>query len=375
MSDIKFIETDSSELYSDIISKLEQAVGEPLYPGDERRIFGEGLVMLVVGIFNTVNEAAKAKMLKYASGIVLDALGERTNTIRIEATSAVTTMRFSIVSPISNNIIIPVGTRVTPDNEIYFATKDIAVIEAGNTYVDVEAKAELPGDSGNRYVIGVINQLVDLIPNIDEVKNTVASHGGDDGEPYTEDGDNNYRERIRLSATKFTTAGPKNSYKYYALSADSTIEDVAITSPSAGTVLITPICQNGVLPSSEVLQKVLAICSADNVRPMTDQVIVMAPETVNYDISIKYYTTEVDEQKCVETIEGAGGAVEQYKSWQDSILGRDINPDKLRALLLVPSNGTGAIRVDMTAPVRTVVDQTKIAKCGTVTITHEVVEE
>ena len=38
--DIKLTTTDASTLYKTIITELEKGAGEPLYPGDERRIFG-----------------------------------------------------------------------------------------------------------------------------------------------------------------------------------------------------------------------------------------------------------------------------------------------------------------------------------------------
>ena len=47
---------------------------------------------------------------------------------------------------------------------------------------------------------------------------------------------------------------------------------------------------------------------ADDVRPMTDKVQVMAPQQVEYTINIKYYCTKDDEAATIETIEGDGGA-------------------------------------------------------------------
>lgn len=372
MSDLKLIETDSVTLYNKIILALEKGVGEPLYPGDERRIFGEALVSLIVSIFNMVNDACKQKMLDYARDEVLDALGARTATKRIEPAFASTTMRFSMKSAVTSNVIIPKGTRITPDNAVYFSTNEAVVIEAGSTYSDVEATCETSGESYNGYNVGTICQLVDLIPYVDNVENVTVTDGGDDGEPYTDAGNDKYRERIRLSVSKMTTAGPKESYRYYALSADASIVDVSITSPNPGEVLIVPICTGGAIPDEDVLTAVENTCSADKVRPMTDLVTVRVPEQVTYDINIKYYTTEDNESECVATIEGDGGAVDLYKSWQNTALGRDINPDKLRALILSPASGIGATRVDVVSPSYTVVGETQVAKVGSITITHEI---
>lgn len=371
-----FIETDSAVLYDQIITAMEKAVGEPLYPGDERRIFSEALVALVVSIYNDVNEACRNKMLAYASGEILDALGERTNTRRLEASRAGTVIRFSMNSALNKDILIPVGTRVTPDSNIYFETMQTAVIEAGSKYVDIPSKSETAGTRGNGWAAGTINQLVDIVQYIDNVTNTTESSGGSDGESYTQEGDNSYRERIRLSVAKFTTAGPKESYRYYALSANSTIQDVVVTSPVPGKVLITAICKGGELPGETILQQIKDVCSADDVRPMTDLVVVSAPERIAYTLSFKYYTTAEDEKLCMEAIEGAGGAIDQYLDWQDTKLGRDVNPDKLRALCLSPTNGTGCIRLDITSPSRIVVPENKIAAHNmNISVSHEVVEE
>lgn len=51
MSDLKFIETDAGKVYDTILGDLENGVREPLYPGDERRIFGESLAQVIVSVY------------------------------------------------------------------------------------------------------------------------------------------------------------------------------------------------------------------------------------------------------------------------------------------------------------------------------------
>ena len=101
---------------------------------------------------------------------------------------------------------------------------------------------------------------------------------------------------------------------------------------------------------------------------------VYAPEVAEYDIEIKYYTTKDNEAATIQTIEGAGGSIEQYNAWQTTALGRDINPDQLRRYLLAPATGTGALRVDVTRPVFQELGKWQIARfSGTIAVTHEVV--
>ena len=218
------------EIYKTIITELEKGAGEPLYPGDERRIFGEALVPVFVALYNSLNDVGRQTLLRYARGEVLDAIGERQDVKRLEGTPAKTTMRFSVSTPQERNIIIPKWTKVTPDSENYFATDEIAVLQAGAYSVEVPTSAVSNGTKFNGYAAGTIATLVDLIPYIESVTNLTETAGGDDGEPYTTEGDNRLRERIRLAPAKRSTAGPEQAYIYWVMTADSSIVDAKAVS-------------------------------------------------------------------------------------------------------------------------------------------------
>lgn len=102
-----------------------------------------------------------------------------------------------------------------------------------------------------------------------------------------------------------------------------------------------------------------------------------SPAVVEYDIELTYYTTAENESATIETVEGTGGAIEQYIEWQSATIGRDINPDKLRALILKPDgDAVGAYRVSIVSPTFTAIDDTTMAKhSGKIVVNHEVVEE
>lgn len=374
MSEYNFIDNNAENLYNTVINSLMQSCNEPLYPGDERRIFAEGIVSLFVTMYSNFNDKAKQRMLRYARGTVLDGIAELLGVERAEPAHAYATFRFSVAAAQDENIVIPQGTRITTDGSVYFSTDTINILQAGDTYVDVRATCDEGGSQYNGFAAGTIAVLVDLIPYIEEVKNTTISTGGDDGEPYTEEGDNRFRERIRLAPSQLTTAGPESSYIYYAMSADPDIIDVALDSPSANVVNIYPLMKGGALPESDVLDAVEAACNAEDVRPMTDLVTAKAPTAVNYTVSIKYYCTQENEADCIAAIEGEGGAIDQYNEWQQGALGRDINPDYLRKLILAPTDGVGADRVTVTSPDFAEVDETEVAKLsGSVTVSHEVI--
>lgn len=438
--DIHLTTVDASSIYNTLITGLEHRVGEPLYPGDERRIYGEALAAVFVSLYNTMDDIGRQTLLRYARGEVLDAIGERLDVHRLEGDKSATIMRFSLSVPVGFNITIPTYTKVTPDGEVYFATDHVAVLKAGDTYVDIPVSAMETGTGFNGYAPGTISTLVDMIPYIESVVNLTETSGGDDGEPYTTDGDDRFRERIRLAPAKRSTAGPELSYIYWAMTADSSIADVkavsetetiskeltvydghaflggstlqpdtltiegsedytvdysddlltitltgtlsevktirvTITRTLEGCVKIVPLLKGGEIPDADILEKVLETVNASDVRPLTDRVFAVAPEVIPYDIEITYYTTPESEAEVVENVEGADGAIARFNEWQSDALGRDINPDQLRKLILSPSwaeNLTGAIRLDVVKPDHKTVEDTQVAKfSGSLTVSHK----
>ena len=375
MADFDFVETDSAKIYTAIIGGLMDYCNEPLYPGDERRIFGEGMVMVLTALYSEFNDAMKQRTLRYARGEVLDAIGDRYGVKRLAPANASAVFRFTASASQTENIVIPAGTRITSDGSVYFATSETAVLPAGEMDVDLLGVCISGGSVYNGYTEGSISTLVDLIPYIASAANVTVTAGGDDGEPYNEDGDNKYRERIRLSPASLSTAGPESAYRYFALSADPDIIDVAVVCPEdePNTVNLYPLMVGGELPDEATLQKVLDAL-ADDVRPMTDKVQALAPGVVTYSVEIKYYCTKDDEAATIQTIEGDGGAIDKYNEWQTAALGRSINPDQLRRFILAPTDGVGALRVEVVSPTYAELSRSQVAKLsGSPVVTHEVV--
>lgn len=446
--DIHLTEINASTIYNTIITMLEKGAGEPLYPGDERRIYGEALVAVFVALYNTLDDVGRQTLLRYARGEVLDAIGERLDVKRLEGSKAAAIMRFSVSTPRDSNIIIPKWTKVTPDGENYFATDEIAVLQAGSYSVEIPTSAVSNGVKYNGYAAGTITTLVDLIPYIESVTNLTETAGGDDGEPYTKDGDDRLRERIRLAPAKRSTAGPELAYIYWALTADSSITDVKAVSEIEevaktiavyndhaflagpldemtlvvrasenaerallltdytytyednlltieligslagsesiyievdktleGCVKIVPLLEGGQIPDEAMLEKVLEAVNAKDIRPLTDKVSAVAPGVVEYDIELVYYATPDTEAEVIANVEGSDGAIVRYNEWQTAALGRDVNPDQLRRLILSPAwaeNLSGAIRVDMVKPEHMAVTDTEVAKfSGNLTVSHQ----
>ena len=56
-----FVETDTAKIYNTVISALMENVGEPLYPGDERRIFGDALAAVLILLYSEFNDKMKQR--------------------------------------------------------------------------------------------------------------------------------------------------------------------------------------------------------------------------------------------------------------------------------------------------------------------------
>lgn len=388
MRDITFVEVDAQKINTELINGFETALGETLYPGDERRIFLEQETPVVVGLKNDINETAKQNLLRYAKGEQLDALGEWWNTPRLGATKAHTIFRFTLSAAQIKDVLVPSGTRGTPDGTLYFATtKDIA-ITAGSLYADVLAEALEAGEKYNGFISGQIKTLVDPIPYVASVANTDTSTGGADIEK-DDDGINiwsGYRERIREAPEATSTAGPEGAYKYYAMAADVNISDIAIISPSPGVVKIIVLMKNGGIPTQDILNKVLSECSPKDRRPLTDNVQVGAPTIVNYDINLTYYldkehaTEELRYRKAVEgdNLDCTTGAIRDYINWQHEKLGRAVNPDELRyriqntaSYTTIDSKSYTVVRkIVLNSPGFITLHETEVAKVGNITVTY-----
>jgi len=113
------------------------------------------------------------------------------------------------------------------------------------------------------------------------------------------------------------------------------------------------------------LDSVFAVCNASDIRPLTDNLAVLAPEAVDYDISLTYYINRADATSSVAIQAAVTAAVSAYALWQKSKLGRDINPVEL----IYRIRAAGAGRVEVTSPVYAAMESYQVAIAGSVAVT------
>ena len=89
------------------------------------------------------------------------------------------------------------------------------------------------------------------------------------------EGSDDFRERGRQAPYGYSTAGPRQAYKYHALSAHPDIRDVWVDRPTPGVVRITVLSRIGDgVPAPEILAAVRVVLNAEDVRPVNDTVLV-----------------------------------------------------------------------------------------------------
>lgn len=361
LTDINFIEDISLEGLQNLLitayqNKYEEITGKRvrLQKADPNRIILLATAQVIYQGFENLDKAGKMNFLKYSYGGFLRQLGAFKGVAEIAPKKALVNVKWSLETARSAATGIKKGSRVTADFETYFETTEYNEIPAGETQIILTMTCTETGTKGNGFAPGEINQMVDPMPFIAAVVNVDTSEGGTDKES-----DDSLRERIYLSPSRYSVAGPDDAYIYHAKSYDANIGDVLPTNPSPGVVRICFIMKDGSLPGTAEIAGLQEHLQQRGKRPLTDKVVCTAPDIVNYTIAGTYYINESDRDKAVSIQEKAAAAIEEYKTWQCSKIGRDINPDELRKALV----NAGVKRVEIASPAFTILGESEVARC------------
>jgi len=373
LPDISFIdgltlEDLQSKILSDFVTKYQEVTGKKiqLSKSDPNRIIMLSCAQIIYQGLQNIDKAGKMNFLKYAYDDYLENMGALKKVTRNPAKFAQVPVKFTLSGKREAATSIPQGTRVTAAYEVYFATIEYAEIPAGETEVTVMTECTEAGTIGNDFAAGELTTLVDPIGFISKVSNTEKSTGGTEVES-----DQNMAERIYLAPSSYSTAGPDDAYEYWVKDSNPNIGDVKITSPIPGVVDIRFVMTDGTVPDDTTIAAVTAAVNQRGKRPLTDQVQVKKPEIEEYSIDVTYYINTSDSNAATAIQAQVESAVEKYKLWQASKVGRDINPDELIANI----NDAGAKRAVVRAPVFRVIGETAKAQCTGVNVIYGGLED
>ncbi len=367
-TEYQFVSTSTETLEALLVAGYEKITGVSVKPASPEKLFIQWVTSIVLQERVLNNYTGNQNLPSRAEGSNLDSLGELFYvTQRPTAQAAVCTERFYISQAQTVAVLIPSGTRVTDaSSTLVWATTADAYIAIGSTYADVAVRCQTSGAVGNGYAAGQLNTIVDLFDYYDHCENITASDDGAD-----EASDDEYYELMRASMDGYSCAGATGGYIYFAKQVSTEISDVVANRPGDGRVNLYVLMDDGTIATAEIKSAVLAACSPDTVRPLTDYVEVQDPETVSYDIAFTYYIPRNSALSSIDIQAAVDAAVQKYVAWQCGRLGRDINPSYLIGLLMQ----TGIKRVVLTGPDYTALrdgrDNTvpQVAAVGTITAT------
>jgi len=368
-TEYQFIETDTEKVEALLVSTYEKMTGVRVKPASPEKVFIQYIAAIIIQERALNNYTGNQNVPSRAEGKNLDALADLCHIEeRPKATAAVCTERFHISEAQETSILVPAGTRVRAYGDSYvWETVSDAYVPIGETWVEVQIRCQTAGSDGNGYAIGQINTLIDIFDYCKGCENISVSDGGSD-----EATDEEFYNLMRASMDSYSCAGAKGGYIYFAKKESTEIADVVANSPEPGVVKLYVLMDDGTVATEEVKNKVLAACSADTRRPLTDLVLVEDAEAVTYDIAFTYYTQSGSKKSAADIKSDVEKAVKEFTTWQCAKLGRDINPSYLIGLLM----DTGIKRVELTSPAFTVLrdgsDKTvpQFASVGAVTVTN-----
>ncbi len=373
LPDISFTEDDTLEammerLINDYETKYQELTNRPisLAPADPIRILIHSIALELFMIEQYVERAGKQDLLKYSYGGFLDNLAANRGVTRQQPAPAMTTIRFTVSAAMDYAIGIPIGTRVTNGEGLYFETMEYSEILPGSLYVDIVSRCTEEGIRGNGFLPGQIAYLVDGIGYIESVTNITTSGGGTDLES-----DESLAERTYMAPSGYSVAGPEDAYIYFTKTFNTDIGSVKLLSPSPCQVDIYILMADGTIPKKEVVEGLQEYLMDGNIRPLTDLVNVKTPEVISFSVDISYYINRSDSAAATAIQQKVNKAVSEYILWQTTEIGKDINPSELIKRVVA----AGAKRVTVNSPAFTKVSETAIGQCSGQTVTYGGLED
>lgn len=276
-------------------------------------------------------------------------------------------LQFSVNDVLDFDVEIPAGTRATAGDDVYFATDESCILQAGESFVEVSATCTEEGTVGNDYVTGQINVLADLVLNISGVVNCTKSSGGQD-----EYDDETLRENIFMFPSTYSTAGPNAAYEFFVKAYSTDIVSVnVVQNNETAEVDIYIMLADGKIPDEKYCKAVADYIAGLENTPADDKIYVKAPEVIRYKILGKYYISESNRENETIIKESVIEAAQYFVSECHENIGVDIVPDKLIEVARV----AGAKRLEITSPVFTQVTETQIAICDSVELVYGGLED
>lgn len=394
MSDPVLAAKDPATVIAAALASYKATTGVTLASADPRRLHLQALLLLLAQQRALIDFSGKQSLLRFVSDDWIDELAALWGEKRLPAAPSQCTQRFSFATVAAHTIAA--GVRVTDGTNLWAVVVDTS---ATDDHVDAIVQCVVNGGATNGLAPGQIGTLVDpaLVPGSTGVSNTTETVSGRDLE-----GLEDFRARLRDVPESRSTCGPRTAYQAAALAASASVADavalgpddgggggggehdfdaMAGTPPGPGEVFVLLIegerDADGVLtsvvpdPGSGLISTVFAALSPEDVRPLTDFVTVKAPEWSDFAAYVTYYIARSRSDSAADIEVTVQAAFDAYLLWQQSAIGRDINPSELTTRLV----NAGAKRLDIAEPAFTALRRDEAARLVYQTLTYGGVED
>lgn len=217
----------------------------------------------------------KNQYLKYAEGVWLDELADKYGISRSRETPPIAKIRLTSTEPVT----LKAGTQfANSDNTLSYLLADVEVTPSG-AIATVQTDKE-----GDKTVVRAINYVAAL-DKIETLGRFTRLSRGENDEAF--------RRRIYLSLNRWSTAGSKDTYDYYASSVPGVIQAYSLNN-GAGKVLVVYDADDDI---SDLVKKAVT-----GINPITDSVTVKKATRVSLDIKL---TITYNKDASMEAVESS----------------------------------------------------------------------
>ena len=309
------------EIYQQMAACFEEETGTALRGDGDMAVRLYAVAAQIYGLYVQAEWVDRQCFPQTAAGEFLDKHAQLRGLARRQATAAQGTIRFSTDSAAATDLAVPAGTICLTAGGVRFETTQEAVLEAGETAVDVPARAVEPGAAGNA-AAGTIRAMAVAPVGVSGCTNPAGFSGGTD-----EEDDEALRARVLETYQRMPNGANAAFYQQGAMSFPQVAAASVIPRPrGVGSVDVIIATAAGV-PDQSLLTEVEDYFEAR--REIAVDVQVKAPEVESVTVTARVRPAEGrDGEEVCQAVE------EAVQSWFDGrLLGRDILRAKLGDLI------------------------------------------
>ncbi len=261
--------------YEELLNEIEAFI-KRFYPNYERlesdsfSVLIEAFAYKIALLEQRRVNSIKSLLLTYAQGQDLDNFCQNQGIERLDGAYPYANYSFSIKAPFKQDVVLPKGLELGDESGEHRAfLKNSLTLKAGELSVGGVVEYFKKQKFAK---IKCENLLTPLTFSLQVKAQGSFADGGE------VESDEAFRERYLLSLHSHTTAGSQKAYIFHAKSADSRIDDVAVFTSEHSPGIVEVIIHSDEGVDDLMLQRVREVLNSDNVRPLTDKVLVRGAE-------------------------------------------------------------------------------------------------